>query len=668
MNPSRAITFLNTYIQQAVAGHLTERSPEADQPSWIRTPLRPHQRSLLAAARALESHAVMQQHIGEKQLVTTYGVLGDRVGAGKSLVALSLIRDPPTNVTQCTTVMGGGAQVMLSVPLPPVQEFTPATADSAAIDFMRSMKPFRNSVFYAKTSILLCPHNVAQQWSMYIKEQTTLRAVVIQKARDCSRTDQTNAQEVAFLNSIFTADIVVISCTMLKRFIEAITNRGDAMDTFVWSRLFIDEADSVSIPVRPGMFIARFTWLITGSWLNMLLPGGVHATHAMVLSPETRMLLGNGPVSGLYRSSPIVSNLVGRPTHMEPLFAKVVLRNADAWIDASIRSPTIIQNTIVCRASIQIALLRGLITPEAMEALHAGDATGALSALGLHPTSKETLVETVTRSLRRELVQAEKWLNYAREKDYSSPSAKLQSLERAEASVTELEAKICDLEERVAVTASDASDTVQCPICYDVLRTPTLTPCCRQTFCLSCLCECILAKPECPLCRVSIKSVCDLLVVGEAVEKVEEEEEESTLLQTKDLALLTILSESRDEQRFLVFSAHEASFNGIRQLLSGRGIRCEMLQGSAARIESLRSQFRDGKVRVLWMNTRHVGAGINLEMATDVILFHRMNVELERQVIGRAVRFERLTDLRVTHLIHENEAAMSNSNVIVHVE
>ena len=138
---------------------------------------------------------------------------------------------------------------------------------------------------------------------------------------------------------------------------------------------------------------------------------------------------------------------------------------------------------------------------------------------------------------------------------------------------------------------------------------------------------------------------------------------------TKGAALLKLLSESTADQRYLVFSAHEASFKGLRELLSARGVRCEVLQGTAARVERLRKQFRDGTVRVLCMNARHVGAGINLEAATHVVLYHRMNVELERQVIGRAVRFERVSSLSVMHLVHEEETAYngaSSSEVIMH--
>ena len=236
-----------------------------------------------------------------------------------------------------------------------------------------------------------------------------------------------------------------------------------------------------------------------------------------------------------------------------------------------------------------------------------------------------------------------------------------------------LKEQLESLQARIASAASQ-----QCPICYDAPRCATLTPCCRQTFCLSCLCECISAKPACPLCRQGIASVKDLLVLGEGQGQGEGQgegagqgqgEELVEQLPTKGAALLKLLSDSAEDQRFLVFSAHEASFKGLRELLSARGVRCEVLQGTAARVERLRKQFREGTVRVLCMNARHVGAGINLEAATHVVLYHRMNVELERQVIGRAVRFERAATLRVVHLVHEQETSYngaSSSEVIVH--
>jgi len=353
---------------------------------------------------------------------------------------------------------------------------------------------------------------------------------------------------------------------------------------------------------------------------------------------------------------------------MDPAFASLVLRNSDAWINASLEQPAFQHETIMCRTPPNLTLLREFISPAAMEALHAGDTVGAIAALGLKPSSKDTLVDRVTAGLRADLVQAEKILAFKRDIEYSTAAAKAAAIEKAEQKVVRMKEQLASLEARIASSVSQT-----CPICYDVPSTMTLTPCCRQAFCLACLCECIAAKPACPLCRVTIESVSKLIVVDSGLpssSNLDPEVEVEAQLPTKATALLKLLSESSPDQRFLVFSAHEASFRGLRELLSIHGIQCELLFGSGARIDRLRERFASGDLRVLCMNARHVGAGLNLEATTDVVLYHRMNTELEKQVIGRAVRFERKRDLRVVHLVHEQETLFNGSqasDVIMHV-
>jgi SNF2 family DNA or RNA helicase len=262
-------------------------------------------------------------------------------------------------------------------------------------------------------------------------------------------------------------------------------------------------------------------------------------------------------------------------------------------------------------------------------------------------------------------VAAEKLLEFKRTMEYSSPAAKEHGIEKAEAKVAKIRAQLEALEDRVAKATSEL-----CPICYDAPTSATLTPCCRNTFCLACVCECLSKKPACPLCRAPIASAKELMVLGgddvsgDSVAGIEEGPP------TKGAALMRLLEGAAPSDRYLVFSAHEASFKGLREVLCARGVRCELLSGTAARIEKLRKQFREGEVQVLCMNARHVGAGINLEAATHVVLYHRMNAELEKQVVGRAVRFERASELRVVHLEHEHETAMNGSmgsEIIVHV-
>jgi SNF2 family DNA or RNA helicase len=107
--------------------------------------------------------------------------------------------------------------------------------------------------------------------------------------------------------------------------------------------------------------------------------------------------------------------------------------------------------------------------------------------------------------------------------------------------------------------------------------------------------------------------------------------------------------------RVLMFSSYDASFTKLEDSLDAADIKYSMLNGSQLRIAKLLREFKAGKYNVLFLNARNMGAGLNIESATHVMLFHRMSAELESQIIGRANRLGRTNPLEVVYLIHENE-------------
>jgi hypothetical protein len=649
---------LRDYIQESLRTQLGPTSPQAEQPSWISTALRSHQLTLLAAAKSVEARANLKSDWQTTQLLTKYGVLADRVGAGKSLVALGLIKEPSPNNTRVIIRQGSPHSDSMTIgikQMPPPFEFQEEWSGLSGEELYKVI-PRDDGRIYTTTSLIIVPHNVCPQWESYISEQTQLKAVIVKRTRDC------DFDRADFLASVYGADLVLVSSTMLKKFIVAMEWKGPPFDRIIWSRLFVDEADSIACTTRYGDITARFTWFISASWLNMMFPSGVHSYTMHNLPEDLRPVLGNGVITGIQSRYGFIYNTLSDTRNAA--FAPLVIRNSDAWIEESLKAPVITHETIVCKAPPNLDILRGFISPAAMEALHAGDTAGAMDILGLKASTKETLVEKVTASRRGDLLQAERILEFKKTMEYSGgPAVKAAAIEKAEQKVKRIQEQLELLECRIAGASQQ-----NCPICYDVTQTPTLTPCCRQSFCLSCICECMSAKSACPLCRCAIGSVSDLVVIGPENMTVSSVVEEGP--PTKGATLLNLLMNSSESDRFLVFSAHEASFKGLRELLSAKGIRCELLSGSGARVERLRSQFADGTIRVLCMNARHVGAGINLEAATHVVLYHRMNTELEKQVIGRAVRFERSEELKIIHLVHEAETALNGdqtSEVIVHV-
>jgi SNF2 family DNA or RNA helicase len=108
-------------------------------------------------------------------------------------------------------------------------------------------------------------------------------------------------------------------------------------------------------------------------------------------------------------------------------------------------------------------------------------------------------------------------------------------------------------------------------------------------------------------------------------------------------------------------------------VLETDGISHATLQGSQARIAKLIREFEAGKYRVLFLNARNMGAGLNITPATHVVLYHRMSAETQNQIIGRAMRMGRVAPLTVVHLLHGNEMTVSDAadvvspNVISHV-
>jgi hypothetical protein len=372
---------LKDFILASLHNNLTESSEVAEQPESILTSLRPHQLTLLAAARTLEKRSSLKEfRLDTPMLVTRYGILADRVGSGKSLVALSLVNDPAPEQTRVITRQGNhyGDAVTLNLnQMPAVTDRIDALKDLSGsnIDLIKSP----DGHAYVRTALCIVPHNVCNQWETYIKEQTNLNAIIVKRTKDCERPAW----------DLFRADIVLVSSTMLKKFMSGFAD----FSSIVWSRLFVDEADSIQCTVRHGEIQARFTWFITASWVNMLFPGGIHSYSVNNLPEDLRACLGNGNVYGIQSRYGFIFNTLSDTRYAA--FTQLLVRNSEAWIDVSLKRPVIAHDTIFCKTPANLSILRGFISPAAMEALHAGDTVGALEALGLKTTTKETLVGAV---------------------------------------------------------------------------------------------------------------------------------------------------------------------------------------------------------------------------------------------------------------------------------
>ena len=81
----------------------------------------------------------------------------------------------------------------------------------------------------------------------------------------------------------------------------------------------------------------------------------------------------------------------------------------------------------------------------------------------------------------------------------------------------------------------------------------------------------------------------------------------------------------------------------------------EYVKGNSNQIKCTIDRYKEGNTQILLVNTHHFGSGLNLENTTDLILFHKFDTEIEKQVIGRAQRYGRKEPLNVHYLLYENE-------------
>jgi SNF2 family DNA or RNA helicase len=627
---SQRVKRLWTFLTEVFTSELDEESSRfEEQPPYIRPTLYTHQKTLLRASLDLEKTKFNGLDCGNNsKLFANFGVIADRVGSGKSLVALSLVKFPPPEEDEIHTAHRGPYLAMVQYKKPELQKRR------------------------VRAALFIVPHSLMSQWEEYVTRDTELSAIFCRKRREAS--DPTIPK---FLDTV---DVVFISSTMYKFFEETVKP-----ESFHWSRIFIDEADSITVPIKTNL-TANFTWLITASYLNIAFPTGLYLRLDTTFNPipdtvepqlleRIRKINGNDfRVDGVLTNSQFIKTMLGSTDiskNVELSSWRIVKRNSDAFVDNSFIMPPIINHKLICKPTANIRILESLIPNEVMEMLHAGDTKGALQALGVKDETPTKIIDSVTRTLRRELEQQKRRLEFYQTQDYSSEGAKQKSLEAQVQKISSLETRIETIEKRMENLAS-----TNCPICYSDVETPSMTPCCTNLFCFGCLCESLKRNQICPLCREPIASIADISVINSGTNTISDTNmvEDVKQPKTKIEEFLNFV-ETHPEARVLLFSGYDATFFQLTSEMSHRNITHSLINGSTARVSKLISEFSEGNYRVLLLNSRHVGAGLNIVSATDVFLFHKMNSEMEKQIIGRAYRMGRTKPLNVHHLLHSNE-------------
>lgn len=764
-------------------GELDESSPRAEQPGrLVGVCLKAHQLALLRRCLDVEAGArVLPMNAPASCVSSKIGVMGDKVGAGKSFVILSLLLSdrPPAVKPSCVSV---------------------------AFDMVQLTRRQEQCMSDVDICVLVISHSLCGQWSECLRRHVAdgVRCIVVDRA--------SRKKEVAALlrrNRENRADIILVTSTFYNDVAEMMIFRRLRV-----RRVIFDEADSIRIPKSQSL-PTRFLWLVTASFHNLIaalpsLPsraasssdGGTltSLTSAAAASasyfsasPANAPSVARRPAitmrcTGFLKEAIADINACMSPQERHSLVSK----NKDAFVDACIQLPEIQTVVVRCRTTYAISVLSGNVDGALMERLNAGDVEGALQCVdpanvgaerdivsamvGAYIHKADRLREAVDRLTKRQNSSRAPSSTARLSPRSASPSSSPTSPSSSSSSVclgtaedaagpfsstshavlehciqgaatTPDRARLnsnddgnsrddvtvatsatppppppdfCGvvqngrqrrLQERIRALSDECAKAdcrvvairdrivgqdVLCSICYDDIRTKTITRCCSHPYCFACINRWTSVRKSCPMCKTRLE-LSDMFVVAASTSPTELADEVGCCSgeggggrhvreeASDGRRALTIRGDADDDashahvhaqndkfenfvalvdelhahaKKTLVFANYDTSLDKLRRLLTAHGVPHDFVKGTQAHVNRVIDAFKNSRrMNVLLMNATSYGSGLDLQNTTDIIMFHKFDDVLEHQVIGRAHRHGRTVPLRVWYLLHANEVS-----------
>ena len=393
-------------------------------------------------------------------------------------------------------------------------------------------------------------------------------------------------------------DVVLIIPSMFNKYVASYSNCA-------WKRFIFDEPSHVKVPGMKSIK-AGFYWFVTAT------PNLISAKHRNCRNSFMQSIVGEGWWD------------------FDVQFAGMVLKNDDNFVRASFNMPKTHYHDYECFNPVMKAL-NGMVNEHIIEMLEYGDVGGAITELG--GTKTENILELVRKNKKDELNKILLAIN--------SGFFKEKEIKELEEKRDKINNQLFTLEERFNRMLEE-----NCCICSEKLNGPVLEPNCQNLFCGNCLLTWFKTKPTCPLCR-NIVDTSKLIYLAE--KKDTPQPKGLRRLLTKNERIIDIIENSKGG-KILIYSSFSETFGSICKLLLDNQISFAEIRGSVKTRQQCISKFKDGNIKVLFLNSNYNGAGIDLQVSTDLILYHEMPYDLQMQIIGRANRIGREKELHVHRL------------------
>lgn len=624
---------------------IDETSILANQPSSIKKKLYQYQLATLYHALNLERLQNVNTELDNNSIMieSNMGVIANKVGSGKSLIALSIIENDNIKYPdyKCSFVLENNL----------VREYTKTT--------------FEN---HFKVNIIVVPHNLITQWSVYIEEDTKLSYKILSKKKELNAISEklqfdenykkivycdeeiNDVEFIKILESYLNdTKIFLISSTYFTYFVDLLYSLK-IESTISFERIFYDEADSINL-VNNKKLEAKFYWFISSSIKNLKYPIAQYKYVKSIENEDTQYirykLVKDG---GIQKNGFIKNSFESLKKYKNNSI--IYLKCDDEFINTCIKLPNIISKIIKVKSPIVLQILKNIATIEIKRLIGEGDIIGAINKLNCNKGKTCDIVKIFTHNLTNTLEDKKNMLELINKKNIITEEIRENKISKLNSEINDIKTKIKYIKERV-------EGKHICPIGGDEIICEAYTPCCNNCFELENIIAWLEFKQECPTCRADLQSK-DLVIKQSKIVKTDKFTQKKIKIEkTKYDEIMDILSKlEHQERRILIFSENTNTFQKLEYMLKKNNIKYSILNGNNNKINKIMTDFKDetsNTNKIILMNAKNYGCGLNLEVATDLILMHYMNDNFEKQVIGRAQRAGRTGSLNVWKVLYDDE-------------
>lgn len=567
--------------------------------------LKNHQLTLLNACIEHENNGISIENddrINNRFLnvKTNIGIIGDKVGSGKSFVVLSII---------------------LCNPLPLVSYNYTYTYGNNHLLF--ETKPIK----YEKEldlNMIVCSYGLIKQWEKYIQSFSD-------ELTYFSMTSTANFEKYKLINDEKKYSVMLVSANFYKVITNYFTEKRYRLN-----RVFFDEVDTVSIPMAKQIN-SKFYWLVSASYRNILYP-----------YPKWHYgYLKSYMISSGIQSNAFIKNIFAQFSKClneeeKICLSKIILKNEDSYVDESFHLPEIRKTIYVCKTPIEFHILDGITSLNILKSIHAGDVETAIQCLNQGNVNKEEhIIGIVKQDTENKIKNTKIKIESTKNMVFGNENIKKNK-------ISFLETELLKLEEKLNLLCERITESHLCNICYEPHKNKSITKCCKNSFCLECICFWLNNNQSCPFCK-NYLNVNELYIVNN---NIQSSCEELNKFEKLEMLLKELLKTSK--RKILIFSNYDITFQNISIILEKNNLSYDYLKGIG--INNIINKYKHtNDNNILLVNTKAYGCGLNLENTTDIIMFHKFDSQDEKQIIGRAQRPGRIAPLSLWYLLHANE-------------